>query len=455
MNVRKIGLVFQRDFLATVTTKGFVFGLLIMPVIIGLAALLAPRLMNAGSPAVKGTVAIVDRTGDVTPAFQAAVAPAAIRARRIETARRAVSRAAPGAEALTSDAALERGIGQVPELTVTVRPADSDVDIEKKWLLERGDAGGRLALIVVHRDAVRRERPEGEFGTYDLYTSRALTDQTEGAIHESMRDALVAARLGAGKLDRREVEATMRVQRPQPVVVSASGEQKMQRGLTRSMPLILGVLMFVGIVIGGQGLMTSTVEEKSSRVVEVLLASVSPFELMAGKLLAQLAVGLITIGVYVGLGFLALFQFALFGLVEPVLVAYLIVFYILSYLVFGALMMAIGAAVNQMQEAQSLFGPVMLLLMLPYMMSPIIGRAPNSTFSVVMSFLPPMNTFAMMSRLASDAPPPAWQVALTVLVGLGAAIATIWFTAKVFRIGLLMHGKPPNFATLIKWARAA
>jgi ABC-type Na+ efflux pump permease subunit len=307
----------------------------------------------------------------------------------------------------------------------------------------------------VHRDAVRRERPEGEFGTYDLYTSRALTDQTEGAIHESMRDALVAARLGAGKLDRREVEATMRVQRPQPVVVSASGEQKMQRGLTRSMPLILGVLMFVGIVIGGQGLMTSTVEEKSSRVVEVLLASVSPFELMAGKLLAQLAVGLITIGVYVGLGFLALFQFALFGLVEPVLVAYLIVFYILSYLVFGALMMAIGAAVNQMQEAQSLFGPVMLLLMLPYMMSPIIGRAPNSTFSVVMSFLPPMNTFAMMSRLASDAPPPAWQVALTVLVGLGAAIATIWFTAKVFRIGLLMHGKPPNFATLIKWARAA
>ena len=81
-------------------------------------------------------------------------------------------------------------------------------------------------------------------------------------------------------------------------------------------------------------------------------------------------------------------------------------------------MMAIGAAVNQMQEAQSLFGPVMLLLMVPYMLSPIIGRAPNSTFSMVVSFMPPINTFAMMSRLASDAPPPAWQVWLTVLVGL-------------------------------------
>ena len=118
-------------------------------------------------------------------------------------------------------------------------------------------------------------------------------------------------------------------------------------------------------------------------------------------------------------------------------------------------MMAIGAAVNQMTEAQSLFGPVMLVLMLPYVLSPMIGRAPNSTFSTVVSFLPPINTFAMMSRIASDAPPPAWQVWLTVLVGVAAAYAAVWFAAKVFRIGLLMHGKPPNFATLIRWARAA
>ena len=221
------------------------------------------------------------------------------------------------------------------------------------------------------------------------------------------------------------------------------------------LPLALGVLLFVGIMVGGQGLMTSTIEEKSSRVVEVVLASVSPFELMAGKLVAQLGVGLISMGVYVGLGFLALFQFAMFGLVDPVLVVYLVVFYVLSYLVFGAVMMAIGAAVNEVNEAQSLFGPVMLVLMVPYMLSPIIGRAPNSTFATIASFLPPINTFVMMSRLASDAPPPVWQVLLTIAIGLAAAYATVWFAAKVFRIGLLMHGKPPNLATLVRWARAA
>jgi ABC-2 type transport system permease protein len=145
----------------------------------------------------------------------------------------------------------------------------------------------------------------------------------------------------------------------------------------------------------------------------------------------------------------------MFGLLDPMLVVYLLVFFLVTYLLFGALMMAIGAAVNQMNEAQSLMGPVMILLIVPYVLAPIIGQAPNSPFSIAVSFIPPINTFAMMSRLASSTPPPAWQVWLTVGVGAGAAFLTVWFAAKIFKIGLLMHGKPPNIATLIRWARLA
>jgi ABC-2 type transport system permease protein len=454
-SVRKIGLVAKRDFVATVATKGFVFGLLIVPAIFALFALVGPRVMDARSPQVVGDVAIIDSTGRVAGELRASLAPSAIEARRSADARRAMAQAAPGAEALADDQAIRRAIGQVPVLTLHERPADVDVQREKTWLTAQDDGPPHLALVVVHADAVARADAAGEFGSYDLYASRGLNDATETALHESLRDALVNARLKASRLDQSTVAAIMRVPRPRSTVVSIAGEQQTQRGLTRLLPLLLGVLMFVGIMMGGQGLMTSTVEEKSSRVVEVLLASVSPFELLAGKLIAQLGVGLIAIGVYVALGFLALFQFAMFGLVDPILVVYLIVFYMISYLVFGALMMAIGAAVNQMNEAQSLFGPVMLVLMVPYLLSPIIGRAPNSTFSTVMSFVPPVNTFVMMSRLASDSPPPAWQVWLTVLVGCVSALAAVWFASKVFRIGLLMHGKPPNFATLLRWARAA
>ena len=455
---RKIGLVAKRDFLATVTTKGFVFGLLIFPALIALGALVGPRFIStARSPQVAGEVAIIDSTGLVAVELRETLSPSAIEARRAAIARREIAQAAPGTENTgPSLQAIRQAVGQVPMLTLRELPADSDLQREKGWLTTPAEEGQRhLALIVVHDDAVTRAAPAGEFGSYDLYAARALDDATETSLRESLREALVSARLKAGNLDPPTITTIMRVTRPASTIVSAGGEQRMQRAFTRMLPFALGLFLFIGIIMGGQGLMTSTVEEKSSRVVEVVLASVSPFELMAGKLLSQLGIGMITIGIYVGLGFLALFQFAMFGLVDPVLVVYLLVFYVLSYLVFGAVMMAIGAAVNEMNEAQSLFGPVMIVLMVPYMLSPIIGRAPNSTLATVASFVPPINTFVMMSRLSSDAPPPMWQVALTIVIGLAAAYAAVWFAAKIFRIALLMHGKPPNFATLVRWARAA
>jgi ABC-2 type transport system permease protein len=91
----------------------------------------------------------------------------------------------------------------------------------------------------------------------------------------------------------------------------------------------------------------------------------------------------------------------------------------------------------------------------PYILTQFIGQAPNSSFSVALSFIPPVNTFAMLARLASGTPPPLWQVWISLSLGLAAAAAAVWFAAKIFKIGLLMHGKPPNFATLVRWARMA
>jgi ABC-2 type transport system permease protein len=88
-------------------------------------------------------------------------------------------------------------------------------------------------------------------------------------------------------------------------------------------------------------------------------------------------------------------------------------------------------------------------------MTGILGRAPNSAISVAMSLIPPFNGFGMMARLASGTPPPLWQVLLSIVIGLVASAATVWFAGKVFKIGLLMHGKPPTFATMIRWARMA
>jgi ABC-2 type transport system permease protein len=94
-----------------------------------------------------------------------------------------------------------------------------------------------------------------------------------------------------------------------------------------------------------------------------------------------------------------------------------------------------------------------MLLIIPFALLPTIERAPDSLLSVAMSFIPPMNSIAMLARLGSATPPPLWQVLVSILAGLAVASVTVWFAAKVFRIGLLMHGKPPNLQTLIRWLR--
>jgi ABC-2 type transport system permease protein len=459
--IRRIGLIAGRDIVATVVNKGFLFGLLIMPLMMGVLIWAGPRILNSRTPPVVGNVAVIDPTGMLTAALKTSLLPETIRERRAVETRRQVAEAVPGAggqaqeQVVEQAAAGQSAIAPVPALTIVERPADADVQREKDWLLPKTPEDRPLALVVFHPDAVTRAGGAREFGSYDLFVSTLLDAATEGVLFESLRQTLVSARLAASSLDQAAIEATMRVNRPPSVIVGVSGEQQAVRGFNRSLPLVMGVFLFMGVMIGGQTLMGSTIEEKSNRVIEVLLAAASPFELMAGKLLGQLVVGLISMGVYVGLGILALFQFSMFGLFDPMLVVYLVIFFFTSYLIYGAMMMTIGAAVNTMADAGSMMGPVMLLLVVPFVFLTNFSRAPNSAISVAMSLIPPFNGFGMMARLASGTPPPFWQVLLSIALGLVASAATVWFAGKVFKIGLLMHGKPPTLATMIRWARMA
>jgi ABC-type Na+ efflux pump permease subunit len=205
----------------------------------------------------------------------------------------------------------------------------------------------------------------------------------------------------------------------------------------------------------GQQLMTSTIEEKSSRVVELLLAAVSPTELMAGKILGQLAVAMLMFGLYGGVGLAALASFAALGMIDPWMLLYLPIFFLIAFVMIAALMAAIGAAVNELREAQTLLMPVVLALMLPMMLWLPISRDPNGAFATALSFIPPTSPLVMVLRMTSSTPPPTWQVWLSIAIGIAAMFAAVWFAGRVFRVGLLMHGKPPDFRTLVRWVRQA
>ena len=158
---------------------------------------------------------------------------------------------------------------------------------------------------------------------------------------------------------------------------------------------------------------------------------------------------------YAGMGAAAMFIFAVLGLLDLGLFFFLILFFLVAYPCMAALMGAIGAAVNDIREAQALMTPVMLIIMIPWILWLPISRDPNSTLATILSFIPPLNSFVMLLRMTSTAPPPLWQVWASLAVGAAGVYAALWFAAKVFRIGLLMHGKPPNLRTLVRWVRIA
>jgi ABC-2 type transport system permease protein len=453
--MKKIRQIAWREFVATVSTKAFIIGLLFMPALILVGITVGPRLFNQRNFRVQGEVAIVDPTGLVIPELRTTLENRKTVARRLDAARDTLAQA-PGS--VREIAASQIAQAPAPDLRLVERPPDADVRQEKKWLItDQKDEKDvkRLALVVIHPDAVSRAEGKPAYGSYDIYVPPNLDDRTDNEIQQSLRDAIINARVSARALDRDTINAIVRLPRMQSVTVSKDTERQTVGGFNVALPIAFSVLLFLGVMTGGMSLVTSTVEEKSSRVIEVLLSAVSPMELMAGKLLGQLAVSMLTMGLYVAMGVAALASFALFGLLNPWLILYLLIFFLLTYLVFGSLLMAIGSAVNEMREAQSLMMPIIMLLVIPYMLGFSISRDPNSTFSTVISFVPPINGFAMLLRMASSAPPPWWQVWLSIGIGVASVCAAVWFTAKVFRIGLLMYGKAPDFATLIRWARAA
>ncbi len=462
--MNKIMQVAIREFLSTVATKGFIIGIVVTPLIILIMIAGFKFLFHERAPrGVEGEIAVIDPTGEVFDELKAYLQPDAIAERRSDYQEIIKEQIPEGVEPLVAvggneamQQAIDEILGQVPKLDVVSLDPYADVE-EAKEPLRAGDAttGDRLALVVVHNDAVVKPGEQKEFGKYDLFVKEKLDDRIEGEIKGGLRKAIVDARVAKAGHDREEIEALISIGRIRSTTVTKEGETETSEIFNIMLPMGFMLLLFVSVLTGGQGLMTTTIEDKSSRVVEILLSAVTPMQLMTGKIIGQMWVGFVILAVYAGMGLSALFVFAMAGFLDVSLFFYLIIFYVIAYFVVASLMAAIGAAVNEMREAQTFMTPVMLLMMIPWILWMPISRDPNSVFAVTMSFIPPMNTFVMLLRMTSSTPPPWWQVWLSILVGALSVYAAVWFAAKVFRIGILMYGKPPNFKTLIRWARMA
>ncbi len=271
-------------------------------------------------------------------------------------------------------------------------------------------------------------------------------------IRHLLSDAIVQLRLKEQDLP--QLERLRMIQTEQQFRYIDAGTGKLVAGdeLARVMtPFIFMFLLFMGILNISQGLLTSLIEEKSSRVMEVLLSAVSPVQLMAGKILGMVCVGGLLLCVWAAVGSGYARSQDMSSMVTPFRLAYMVAYYIPGFLLFSAILAGIGSACNQLKDAQTLAFPVTLMTIIPMMLWFPISEDPNSTLSLSLSFIPPMTPFIMILRICSDPNTPVWQIALSLLLLWVSVFIAIWAAAKVFRIGVLMYGKAPSPRELFRW----
>jgi len=234
-------------------------------------------------------------------------------------------------------------------------------------------------------------------------------------------------------------------------------------------------IVFVGIMFGmivgyGQIVMRSVIEEKNSRVMEVLVSSVSPFQLMMGKVLGLGAATLTQVGIWYMMGAAI---YSMKGaldinpaidriLFNPAIIVFFVLYMVSGYILFSTIFALIGSIVNSEKEAQSYVLPITMLMVLPFMMGIYVVQEPNSAVSVTLSMIPLLTPTMMMMRLVFVAPTLTEYSLFSgiigeAIIGLILVILTtifmVWLASRIFRIGILMYGKRPTLPEIIKWIR--
>jgi len=218
-------------------------------------------------------------------------------------------------------------------------------------------------------------------------------------------------------------------------------------------PFFFMYLMFIGIVGMGQQLLTSVIEEKNSRVIEVLLSALSPFELMAGKIVGLAGIGITMMSLWCVAAYGTARWLGMNISVEPALLIYFVIYYILGFLFFSSILVGIGSVCNTLKEAQSLMMPVTMILIIPLLGWYNLSRNPEGTFAVIFSFIPPTTPLVMILRICSSEYIPIVEILISIFLLATCVPLTIWAAAKVFRTGILMYGKRPALKEIFRWLR--
>ena len=439
---RRALLIAKRDYIVSVRSKSFLFGLIVFPVLFG-GSLLGVAILKAKPDLRDRHVALIDRTGKLADfVVQAAAAKS-------------------GKEMFEQ----KTGVQISPRYIVEpVAPEPGGPNLQRLALSNRVRSGELFAFIDVgeSQNAVgRSENAQGPAkASIACYTNAGAIDKLQSWLSGAVNDAIKTERLTEAGVDRARVPAMLA-----PVTVdnldlltrnakTGAIHEPVKRDELAVFAVPFGAMMLLMMIVmmGCAPMMAAVTEDKSQRIVEMLLGVATPHDLMMGKVLAGVARSLTSSVLYVTLGTFALIALQVSGAAPMSLLPWFYVYLIAEVTMLCALSVGLGAACNSPQEAQNLMLLVLAPVMVPvFLMMPVLNQ-PNGAFAVAMSLFPPFTPMLMVLRQAMPGGVPAWQLWVGLLGVIACSLGGVWAAGRVFRVAILMQGQPPRLADIVRWA---
>lgn len=417
--MRNLFLIIRREYLEWVNGKSFIITTLLMPILM-VGLMVAPALIMVMSGPENKQIAVVDASGIIAPALN------------------------------SND-----------EIKYIALPADVNLDSIKA--MESFDA-----VLVIDKKIV--DFPDKA----TLYTRGAPSMQTEQYISTSIEDAISKQR--AKKYNIPNIQQIIDDLQPDVRLTTFRIDNDTEEETSSMASYMVGMfcafMLYMFIMIYGQMVMTSIIEEKNNRVLEVVVSSVKPNTLMLGKIMGIGAVAVTQILIWAILvgsfsrWIMPLILSSMQGSDASVLsamgqigqtgyilslFAWIIVFLIFGYLFYSTIYAAIGSAVDNIQDASQLTSLAVIPIILGFMFTMYAINDPNSATSFWASIVPFTSPMVMLARIPFGIP--AWQIALSLAVLVVSALLMVWLCAKIYRVGIFMYGKKPTLKDLIRWAR--
>ena len=447
--MRKFLAVAKREYFKIVWAKAFILSTLLAPVFM-LAVTFVPMLMFS----IKGNavrLAVVGDNSRFYNRFQENLSSEKQGEKLKEKAQESIKEINTSQQDRLKNGADQMGGSFVfEEVTLNGKSAEQ----LRTELNERIKADNLDAYLIVPTDF------EAKDAAFELFSRNSSDFVSENVIKDALNDAVRSERLAKANISEEKLKELSRNVELNVKSVDKSGEVKESKGNLFFVGFALAMLLYLTITIYGNAVLAAVLEEKETKIAEILFSSAKPFELMLGKLvgvglagLTQVAIWVFSALILLTYGVLMSGMSGVVGSLPDISIGFVLsffLFFILGFFLFSTLFALIGSIVTTQQEGgQFTLPPIMLLMVGLYSVIPIV-RDPNSTFSTVVSMIPFVSPIAMPVRILTEMPP-YWQIGLSILLNVLTIGALVWVAARVYRVGMLMYGKKATIPEVWRW----